>query len=326
MCPGHATATPLPGSVPCMERWCQKRISRSFAVMGAVMGAVAASTASVGAAPTWTVAPGTAAPPAVATSTPATGTGAASVAPAFTDTIAGTAIRVDMMAVPACDGAAPFFAARTEVPWELFDAFLYQLDQKAGASTPESDAVTRPTKPYVSVDRGYGHQGWPAISMSSKGAVQFCEWLSKKTGRTYRLPTVAEWQCMAKQTPVSAESITDSAWTAADAKNASHKIGSKKLDAIGLADLWGNAAEWCVAADGTFCILGGSFKDKKIDPAAMKPIPETEDWNESDPQFPKSVWWLVDGPYIGMRVVTNDATAHINSAPSGAAPAATEKK
>ena len=192
MCPGRATSMPLPGTVPCMERWCKKRISRSFAVMGAVMGAVAASMASSGAAPPTTVAPGTAAPPAVATSTPSTGTAATSVAPAFTDTIAGTAIRVDMMAVPACDGAAPFFAARTEVPWELFDAFLYQLDQKAGASTPESDAVTRPTKPYVSVDRGYGHQGWPAISMSSKGAVQFCEWLSKKTGRTYRLPTVAE--------------------------------------------------------------------------------------------------------------------------------------
>ena len=325
MCPGHATATPLPGSVPCMEQWRKKRVSRSFAVMGAVMGAVAASMASSGAAPPSTVAPGTAAPPAVATSTSSTGT-ATSVAPAFTDTIAGTAIRVDMMAVPACDGAAPFFAARTEVPWELFDAFLYQSDQKAGASTLESDAVTRPTKPYVSVDRGYGHQGWPAISMSSKGAVQFCEWLSKKTGRTYRLPTVAEWQCMAKQTPVSVDSITESAWTAADAKNASHKIGSKKLDALGLADLWGNAAEWCVAADGSFCILGGSFKDKKIDPAAMKPIPETEDWNESDPQFPKSVWWLVDGPYIGMRVVTNDANTNVKPAPSGAAPAATEKK
>ena len=51
----------------------------------------------------------------------------------------------------------PFFAARLEVPWELFDCFLYHLDQKSGESTAESDAVTRPTKPYVSVDRGYGY-------------------------------------------------------------------------------------------------------------------------------------------------------------------------
>jgi hypothetical protein len=38
----------------------------------------------------------------------------------------------------------------------------------------------------------------------------------------------------------------------------------------------------------------------------MKPVPETPEWNDSDPQFPKSVWWLVDGPFIGMRVVTSD--------------------
>jgi len=259
----------------------------------------------------------------------------APIAPAFADKVAGTAITVEMMKVPACDGTAPFFASRVELSWELFDAFLYHLDQKAGGSTAESDAVTRPTKPYVSVDRGYGHQGWPAISMSSKGAVQFCEWLSKKTGRTYRLPTVAEWQCMAKASGVTSATMVEHAWTAADAKNASHKLGSKKADAAGIADLWGNAAEWCVAADGGFCIMGGSFKDKVIDPAAMKPIPETEDWNESDPQFPKSVWWLVDGPYIGMRVVTNDAvptnppakagTQPAAPAPAGAAPASTEK-
>ena len=244
------------------------------------------------------------------------------VAPAFTESIAGTAVAMDVMRVPGCGDVKPFFAARLEVPWELFDAFLYHLDQKAGSSTAESDAVTRPTKPYVAVDRGYGHQGWPAISMSSKGAVQFCEWLSKKTGRTYRLPTVAEWECMAKGSGVAAAAVAEHAWTAADAKNASHKVGTKKADALGLSDLWGNVAEWCTTADGGFCILGGSFKDKAIDPSAMKPIPETEDWNESDPQFPKSVWWLVDGPFIGMRVVTSDAAP---TAPAAPAAPSTEK-
>jgi len=64
-------------------------------------------------------------------------------------------------------------------------------------------------------------------------------------------------------------------------------------------------------------VLGGSFKDKAIDPAAVRPVAETEAWNENDPQFPKSVWWLVDGPFIGMRVVTSDAQ------PAASAPAAT---
>jgi hypothetical protein len=227
-------------------------------------------------------------------------------APAFRERVAGTAVTLDLVAIPACDGVKAFHAARTEVPWELFDAFIYGLDAKAGQSTPEADAVTRPTKPYVSVDRGFGHQGWPAISMSSKGAVQFCEWLSRKTGRTYRLPTVAEWRCMAKASAVTADTVARHAWTDADADVRTHRCGEKAADAAGLVDLWGNAAEWCVAEGGGFCILGGSYRDERIDPASMKPVPETPDWNESDPQFPKSVWWLVDGPFIGMRVVTSD--------------------
>ena len=258
----------------------------------------------------------------VAAAGPAAPAPADAPAPAFVERVAGTAATVDMVAIPGCGDVKPFFAARLELPWELFDAFIYGLDQKAGASTPETDAVTRPTKPYVAVDRGYGHQGWPAISMSSKGAVQFCEWLSRKTGRTYRLPTVAEWECMAKASGVSAAAMAEHAWTAADAKNATHKVGTKKPDAAGLADLWGNVAEWCVTPEGGFCVLGGSFKDKSIDPAAMKPVAETEAWNENDPQFPKSVWWLVDGPFIGMRVVTSDAQPRAGAAdPAPAAPA-----
>lgn len=38
-----------------------------------------------------------------------------------------------MLPVPGGDGIRePFFMARTEVPWELFDAFVYQSDKKAG--------------------------------------------------------------------------------------------------------------------------------------------------------------------------------------------------
>ena len=237
---------------------------------------------------------------------PATPGATASPAPAFADRIKGTAVSVEMMAIPGCDGTPAFWAARTEVPWELFDAFIYGFDAKSGDSTPESDAVTRPTKPYVSVDRGFGHQGWPAISMSSKGAVQFCEWLSRKTGRTYRLPTLAEWACMARASGVTAESAPRHAWTDADADVRTHRCGEKPADRAGLVDLWGNAAEWCTDGQGKFFVMGGSYRDEKIDPAAMKPVPETPEWNDSDPQFPKSVWWLVDGPFIGMRVVTSD--------------------
>jgi hypothetical protein len=183
----------------------------------------------------------------------------------------------------------------------------------------------------VSVDRGFGHQGWPAISMSAKGAVQFCEWLSKKTGRTYRLATIDEWKCAAKQSGVTLATMGEYAWMDPEANVATHKCGTKKADKLGISDLWGNAAEWVSDGKGGFAILGGSYREDKIDPAAMDPIPETTDWNESDPQFPKSIWWLVDGPFIGMRVVTGDAAPAAPSAPAApdakpAAPAAPAAK
>ena len=40
----------------------------------------------------------------------------------------------------------------------------------------------------------------------------------------------------------------------------------------------------------------------------------------------KNKYVIQDGPYIGMRVVTNDANTDMKPAPTGAVPAATEKK
>jgi formylglycine-generating enzyme required for sulfatase activity len=38
----------------------------------------------------------------------------------------------------------------------------------------------------------------PANQVTWKGAVLFCDWLSKKTGESYRLPTEAEWELAAR--------------------------------------------------------------------------------------------------------------------------------
>ncbi len=57
-----------------------------------------------------------------------------------------------------------------------------------------ADAVTRPTPPYADMTFGMGHDGQPAICMTHHAAMEYCRWLSEKTGKIYRLPTEAEWE------------------------------------------------------------------------------------------------------------------------------------
>ena len=254
--------------------------------------------------------------------------------------IPGTALSVELVRIPApLAGSTPaLLVGATEVPWEVYDCFVYGFDEPAAPAEPGTggsaaaagdkdpraagdsataltpDAVTRPTKPYISVDRGFGHAGWPAISMSFKGAKAFCEWLSAKTGRRFRLPTVAEWTRLCAEAERGSVPLQERAWIASNSGGTTRKVGSSKADALGLHDLCGNVAEWCVADDGTGVVLGGSYRDsaEKSGCAAMQR--DTPHWNRSDPQFPKSVWWLADAPHVGMRIVCD--------APS-AAPAAT---
>lgn len=65
----------------------------------------------------------------------------------------------------------------------------------------------------------------------------------------------------------------------------------------------GNVAEWVTAAGGRPVVRGGSWDEP---PAHLGPdarANQTPAWNETDPQFPKSRWWLADAPFVGFRIV-----------------------
>ena len=85
----------------------------------------------------------------------------------------------------------PFHIGRTEVTWDMYDVFALGLD--VAKEKTSADAVARPSQPYGAPDYGWGHAGFPAISVTRDAAEAFCKWLSTKTGRVYRLPTEAEW-------------------------------------------------------------------------------------------------------------------------------------
>jgi formylglycine-generating enzyme required for sulfatase activity len=92
----------------------------------------------------------------------------------------------------------------------------------------------------------------PVTQVSWDDANAFCEWLTLKEGRPFRLPTEAEWEyaCRAgTQTQWSSgdapETLDPFAWTLRNADFRFHEVGTRKPNAFGLYDMHGNAWEWC---------------------------------------------------------------------------------
>ena len=203
---------------------------------------------------------------------------------------------------------APFYMARFELTWDLYDVFVFGYDVPRGEQP--SDGVTRPTRPYIAADHGFGHAGYPALSISHNGAQAFVEWLRVKTGRKYRLPTEEEWEWASRAGAVTPwffgedeEQLEQFAWLRNNSKRSTHPVGEKPANPWGLHDIYGNVAEWCTAGEGEHVLRGGAYLDRKtrVDSVSRK-VP-TPAWNANDPQIPRSIWWLTDGSFAGFRVV-----------------------
>jgi formylglycine-generating enzyme required for sulfatase activity len=221
----------------------------------------------------------------------------------FEQKIPGTSISIAMLPVPPGDHPKVHLSA-TEVPWEAYDSFVFGFDKKDASLPKGVDAVARPSQPYITMDHSFGHAGYPAISISSNGADAFCAWLSAATGRKYRLPTEAEWEAAARADGAKPD-LDAAAWTKENASAKTHPIGSKAANAWGFHDMVGNAAEWCTAPDGAKVVRGGCYLDPR-DGALESRKPSDPAWNRSDPQVPKSKWWLANGDFIGFRVACEE--------------------
>ncbi len=278
----------------------------------------------------------------------------------YTEPISGTELKFEMVPIPGGTfsmgspigesgrrddegpahkvNIAPFWMGQFEVTWDEYDVWSYNLDIKRRevnnvAVTDRdklSDAVTRPTKPYTDMTFGMGHDGYPAICMTQLAAKTYCEWLTTKTGRYYRLPTEAEWEyaCRAGTTTAYSfgndpKTLDDYAWTFANSDEKSHKVGLKKPNPWGLYDMHGNVQEWCLDQ-----YLPDAYKQPNANNPlipATKEYPQvvrggawdsdadrcrcaarefsTPEWKVQDPQIPKSKWYLTDALFVGFRVV-----------------------
>jgi formylglycine-generating enzyme len=98
---------------------------------------------------------------------------------------------------------SPFFMAEIEVSWDEYLAFYVQTAAEGRTTDTEglrknvalaTDAISGATPPYGQPDQGWGLGKRPAISFSYHAAETYCKWLSSVSGKTYRLPTEAEWE------------------------------------------------------------------------------------------------------------------------------------
>lgn len=288
----------------------------------------------------------------------------------YTETIttkSGEALSFDMVLVPAggflmgspageagrADDEGPqhrvnldsFYLCTTETTLGLFLAYYeetgtaqkefagVQSARKNAQATGDGgvNAITGPTPVYGDLTMGYGKKH-PAMGMTWQNAVTYCEWLSQKTGKKYRLPTETEWEYAVRAGTASVFGYGDDpnklgeyAWYQGNVDFGPREVGTKKPNAWGFFDMQGNVREWVHdfydpagytaaaqanpavnptgPADGKVHVARGGFYDSPVAEVrcAARAYEELW-WRMNDPQIPKSKWWLPQMDFIGFRV------------------------
>ena len=141
--------------------------------------------------------------------------------------------------------AKPFAIGRFELLQREFDAFV----KESGYAPAQACMVAEAFKDGHSYAKpGYKPEGrQPVTCISFNDALAYAAWLSKKTGRKYRLPSEAEWEYAARAGSFTAFASGD-AIGASDAVHGGgtsgpRQVGSVAANAFSLHDVHGNAAE-----------------------------------------------------------------------------------
>jgi formylglycine-generating enzyme required for sulfatase activity len=152
-----------------------------------------------------------------------------------------------------------FYIGKFPVTCAQFDAFVgdtqYRTEAEGGPSGGFGwdGSALKQDKQFTWRSPGFDQAGdQPATIITYADALAFCDWLSQKTGRSFTLPTEAQWEyaCRAGTSNAWHNGSDDQArareiaWFKPLARNTTHPVGSLQPNAWGLY-MGGNVYEWC---------------------------------------------------------------------------------
>ena len=106
---------------------------------------------------------------------------------------------------------------------------------------------------------GFKGDNLPVEYVSWDDCQEFISKLNSITGKTFRLPTEAEWEYAARGGKKSrgyqysgSNNLSDVAWYTNNSGSKTHAVGTKQSNELGIYDMSGNVWEWCQDWKGTY--------------------------------------------------------------------------